>query len=425
MRNPAPLPAIVWIALALLVGAPVFAQTAGEEPVADAPGALAEPPADAAIEPIVEMPPVPSPPTAVTVESQGVGAECRARIAWQPATDVPAGAEPVYEVYRRTGDEGEFMPIGEALGGKSELTDTSCGFDQPTIYRVTSKIDEQTGAGVESEPIVFVKPLVDRTRANVFILGLIISVSIIYFISHVKAGKKLFIRKIAGLEAVDEAIGRATEMGRPILFIPGIMDMNDVQTVSSVIILGRIAKTIAEYDTKLFVPTSKSLVMTTARETVKEAYLSAGRPDAYNDDMITYLTDEQFGYVAGVNGIMAREKPATCFYLGAFFAESLILAETGNSIGAIQVAGTAMPSQLPFFIAACDYTLIGEELFAASAYLSHEAKQLGSLKGQDVGKAIAMFAIVIGTVLETVAAFTAQDSFIAKAASLFTGLFAS
>ncbi|MDP8221932.1 MAG: hypothetical protein P9L99_01115 [Candidatus Lernaella stagnicola] len=246
-------------------------------------------------------------------------------------------------------------------------------------------------------------------KLNMLLLAAIISAAIIFFIEAIRRGKKPYIRKIAGLEAVDEAIGRATEMGRPILFIPGINDMNDVQTVSSIIILGRIARTIAEYDTRLMVPNCRSLVMTTARETVKEAYAAAGRPDAYSDDMITYLTDEQFGYVAGVNGIMVREKPATCFYLGAFFAESLILAETGNSIGAIQIAGTAMPSQLPFFIAACDYTLIGEELFAASAYLSQEPKQLGSLKGQDLGKAIAMLFIVGGGIAKTVAVLSENE----------------
>jgi hypothetical protein len=141
--------------------------------------------------------------------------------------------------------------------------------------------------------------------------------------------------------------------------------------------------------------------MTAGRETIKAAYISAGRPDKYHDEMVNYITDEQFGYVAAVDGIMVREKPATVFLLGAFFAESLILAETGNSIGAIQIAGTARPAQLPFFIAACDFTLIGEELFAASAYLSGEPKALGSLKGQDVGKVLAMGAIILGVLLTT------------------------
>jgi hypothetical protein len=201
-------------------------------------------------------------------------------------------------------------------------------------------------------------------------------------------------------------------MGRSILFVPGIQDMDNVQTVAGVTILGTIAKRTATYETELDVPVSRSIVMSVGRETVKQAYLEAGRPDLYNDDMVHYITDEQFGYVAAVDGIMVRNKPAACFYLGDFFAESLILAETGNSIGAIQVAGTAMPTQLPFFVAACDYTLIGEELFAASAYLSKDRKMQGSLKGQDAGKAIAMIFILAGVGLATLATITGSDALI-------------
>jgi hypothetical protein len=136
---------------------------------------------------------------------------------------------------------------------------------------------------------------------------------------------------------------------------------------------------------------------------VHAAYMEAGRPDAYNEDLIYYVTDEQFGFLAYLQGMMVREKPAACFYMGSFFAESLILAETGNSIGAIQIAGTAQPAQLPFFVAACDYTLIGEEFFAASAYLTGSPEELGSLKGQDVGKLIVGAGIISGVLALTMA----------------------
>ncbi len=59
-----------------------------------------------------------------------------------------------------------------------------------------------------------------------------------------------------------------------------------------------------------------------------------------------------------------------------------------------------MPAQLPFFIAACDYTLMGEELYAASAYLSKEPLMLGSLKGQDLIKIVLVGCIVIGVIFE-------------------------
>ncbi|MEE8398300.1 MAG: DUF6754 domain-containing protein [Desulfobacterales bacterium] len=194
----------------------------------------------------------------------------------------------------------------------------------------------------------------DGTRF--FLLSIVIAIcgSVVYYIQVARSGKPLYVRKIAGLEAVIEAVGRATEMGRSILFVPGIQDINDMQTIAGMTILSQVAKTAASYEAKLEVPTSRALVMTTARETVQAAFLSAGRPDAFNPDLIYYVTDEQFGYVAYLSGMMVREKPATCFYMGSFFAESLILAETGNSIGAIQIAGTAQPAQLPFFVEACD-----------------------------------------------------------------------
>jgi hypothetical protein len=241
-------------------------------------------------------------------------------------------------------------------------------------------------------------------RLGLLVALVLICGAVIGCILLARTGRPLRIRKLAALEAVDEAVGRATEMGRSVLFVPGIQDMTDIQTVAGVTVLGRVARTAAEYDARLEVPTSRSIVMTAARETVQAAHFAAGRPETYNDNGIYYVTDEQFGYVAAVTGKMVREKPAACFYMGAFYAESLLLAENGNAIGAIQIAGTAEPSQLPFFVAACDYTLIGEEFFAASAYLSGERDQLGSIKGQDIGKLLVAAVIVIGCSLATIAA---------------------
>jgi len=310
--------------------------------------------------------------------------------------DTPGGPVTAYEIFRSESGEYNFISLGLVSSNIGYFRDKGCEEGKLYVYKVAALTADGSYESAVSDVALPEVEIVNLNLLNLFVIGLLIAGSVIYFISHAKRGKKLFIRKIAGLEAIDEAIGRATEMGRPILFIPGINDMDDVQTIAGITILGRVAKVVADYDIKINMPVSRSIVMTTARETIKQAYLGAGRPDAYNDDMVRYITDEQFGYVAAVDGIMVREKPATCFYLGAFFAESLILAETGNSIGAIQIGGTAMPAQLPFFVAACDYTLIGEELFAASAYLSGEPKQLGSIKGQDMAKIIAMAAILVG-----------------------------
>jgi hypothetical protein len=283
--------------------------------------------------------------------------------------------------------------------------DTTAENGTEYTYRVVSYSGSEVAASSEGVTAVSSAQWLYHGRVGMMIIIMILAAIILYYIETGKRGKKLYIREIAGLAAVDDAVGRATEMGKPVLYIPGIMDMDDIQTIASMVILGRVARKTAEYGSPLLVPTSRSVVMSVAQEVVKEGYLQAGRPDAYNKEDIQYLTDDQFGYAAGVDGIMVREKPAAIFLLGTFYAESLILAETGRSVGAIQISGTAMPSQIPFFVAACDYTLIGEELFAASAYLSREPKLLGSLKGQDAAKLFFILIIVVGVLAATIGEF--------------------
>ena len=236
-------------------------------------------------------------------------------------------------------------------------------------------------------------------RVVMFLAITIMAGTLIYFIRLAHRGEDFYLRSIPGLKAVEEAVGRSTEMGKPVLYVPGIMDMDQVETVAGVIILGHVSKMTARYETSLNVPVSRSIVMKAGREIVRESYTMEGRPDLFQDDMVHYLTDDQFAYAAGVNGIMVREKPAACLYMGKFYAESLILAETGNSIGAIQIAGTASQAQIPFFVTACDYTLIGEEFFAASAYLSQKPELLGGLKGQDMLKAFVTAVILLALFL--------------------------
>ena len=240
-------------------------------------------------------------------------------------------------------------------------------------------------------------PYFNTDRIVMFITIIAMSSTLMYNVRYAQRGGEFYLRPIPGLQAVEEAVGRSTEMGRPILYVPGIQDMDQVETVAGVIVLGHVAKMTARYETSLNVPVSRSIVMKAAREACRESYMMEGRPDMFNEDMVHYLTDDQFAYAAGVNGIMVREKPAACMYMGKFYAESLILAETGNSIGAIQIAGTASQAQIPFFVTACDYTLIGEEFFAASAYLSKKPELIGGVRGQDMIKIAVIVTIIIST----------------------------
>lgn len=236
-------------------------------------------------------------------------------------------------------------------------------------------------------------------RTNVLVSVLITGLLVGIFIMYGKRGGKLYMRPIAGLEAVDEAIGRATEMGKPILYSAGRGSMQRPATIASMNILSSVAERVAEFNIPLIFPNNDPVTMAVAQEVAYEGFARAGHPDNFNPDNIFFVTDSQFGYAAAVDGIILRQRPATNLFFGTFEAESLILAETGNSIGAIQIAGTDSSIQMSFFIVACDYVLIGEELFAASGYLSQDAQVLGSIKGSDYLKVIIILALIIGVIL--------------------------
>jgi len=233
-------------------------------------------------------------------------------------------------------------------------------------------------------------------RLNALVLLLVFSFVVVYFIRRATRGDTLYVRPLAGLQEVEEAVGRATEMGKPVLFIPGTGDIDEIQTIAGLAILGLVARVTARYETPLLVPVLYPMPMAAAQEVVREAYIDEGKADQVRPETVQYIAGESFSYSARVGGMMLREKPAANIFMGSFRAESLLIAETGQATGAIQIAGTAEPEQLPFFIAACDYTLIGEELYAASAYLSRESKMLGSLKGQDLVKVIIVLAMILG-----------------------------
>jgi len=316
-------------------------------------------------------------------------------------------------VARSASPEGPYQVIGEAVAFDGAFDDFTAQDGVRYYYRLGWASETDTAYTEAVGPAVSKGNWLNLARINALVLTCLMYVLVVAYIRGARRGKPLYIRKIAGLGAIDEAVGRATEMGKKMLYIPGIMSISEIQTIASLSILAYVAKRSAVYGATLEVPNTDPLTFTAAMETVKQSYLEAGKPDQFKEDMVTYITYDQFAYAASVSGKMVRERPATNFLIGSFFAESLIFDETGQGVGAIQIAGTADVTQLPFFVATCDYTLMGEELYAASAYLSREPVLLGSIKAQDLVKAALLITIAVGTITYAFGSELVRDLLIA------------
>jgi hypothetical protein len=337
-----------------------------------------------------------SPPTGVAVRDVPNDEGGELVVTWNRPSD---GAVVGYDILRRSQGSDQWDTVGFVGRLATRYVDSEVPNGRQFCYKVIARDDSTR---TESEPSGYAAASpqwFDTDTLPAFVGTVILVFMFVFFINRARRDRNLFIRRISGLDAVEEALGRATEMGRATLYVPGLSSIADVATIASLNILGEVAKKTAKFGTPLIVPNTDPIVYTVAREIVKESYTAVGRPDAFNQDIVFFVTDQQFAYAAAVDGIMAREKPATNFLIGMFYAESLILAETGAMTGAVQIAGTDAVAQLPFFITACDYTLIGEELYAASAYLSREPLLMGAIKGQDYSKVIIVGLILLGTLL--------------------------
>ncbi len=228
---------------------------------------------------------------------------------------------------------------------------------------------------------------------------------VLWMMSYVRSGRFLpQVRHINGLDAIEEAIGRATEMGRPVHFSPGIAGVTDQsapQTMAAMEILAYTTELVAKYNTEMVVSIRTPDLFPIAQEVTRQRFLAAGKPDMFKETTVQFFSSDQFAYSASCMGFITREHVAANILMGAFWAESLLIAEAGARAGAIQVAGTANLHQIPFFVAACDYTLIGEELFAGGAYLSQDKLKLGSMAGQDYLKVISLALLLLGALSAT------------------------
>lgn len=223
----------------------------------------------------------------------------------------------------------------------------------------------------------------------------LMAIAILISIWRAERGHTLFIRRVPGVDAIGEIVGRAVELGRPILFSVGLGGI-DITTLQAITVIGHVAKLAAQFRTRVIVPVVDAMAIPVIEEVEREAYASQNAAEAFDPDDIRFLSGEQFAYAAGVVGIMHREHVGANFFFGNFAAESLVMAENGQVVGAAQIAATPDSNQIPFFLATCDYTIIGEEYYATTALLSEDPVLRGSLVGQDFGKLLLLVLIVLG-----------------------------
>ena len=237
------------------------------------------------------------------------------------------------------------------------------------------------------------------------LIFLLLSIVVIVVMMRIASkGKKMpELRNFPAINAIKEAIGRAVETNRPVVYNLGISGLRTEaapMTLAGLDILSHVAMETASSGAKLIIPVCQGENLPIVNDIVFQSYISHGDVGSFNTNVnIIYMGGSQWPYVAGVMGLLRRERPAANILMGHFWGESLLQTEAGFLSGAIQIGGTAEFSALPYFAATCDYFLIGEELYAAAAFISRDDVQIATIIAEDVIKLSMLIILVIGILL--------------------------
>ena len=197
--------------------------------------------------------------------------------------------------------------------------------------------------------ILFTIPGIIQGRLIGFLMDIAMAILVIYYI---RSRKKIYIRRVPGLDAIEEAVGRCAEMGKPVMASFGIGGFT-YWTLAGLAILSHVARLAARTGTRIIVPTG-----------------------------------------GGDQSLIVR--PGAVIMTGSHASEAMNIAETSNAVGAITITSGSYIANVAVLACASDYILIGEEAPAAGAYLSEDPSQRASIRVQDIFKWIGLAIIIIG-----------------------------
>ncbi|GAB4451684.1 MAG: hypothetical protein Kow0031_34220 [Anaerolineae bacterium] len=234
------------------------------------------------------------------------------------------------------------------------------------------------------------------------LVALLAFVALLYFFtSRVRAGQRPMLRKIAGYDLLKGFSGKAIESGRPFHLSLGLGSVSDASTADSLAglhLLDHLAEQTAVTRVSPTVTMANPMVMLLAQNRLRTAYKQnpMGAQEAYRS--VRWLAPQPAAYAAGVMSLFSVDRVAANVMVGTFGDEYLLMGEAALRHDIAHVGGASNPNTLPFIYASAQETLLGEEIYAAGAYLQKHPSHIGSLLAQDTMRWL-VAAVMLGGVL--------------------------
>jgi hypothetical protein len=226
----------------------------------------------------------------------------------------------------------------------------------------------------------------------------------LYFTRQAIFGNTPILRQIQAYETLKGLTSRAIEAGRGLHLSVGlgsITNATTADTLAGLSVLSYLAKQAAATGAPPTVSMADPTTMLMAQHLIRSSYGDAadGLEQAYQN--VRWVASQPAAYAAGVMNIIEISQPEANVLVGNFGDEYLLMGEAAARQGSSHIGGTSIPNTLPFVYASAGQTLLGEEIYAAGAYLQKRPAHLGSLVAQDTMRSVIAWGIGLGVLIAT------------------------
>jgi hypothetical protein len=212
------------------------------------------------------------------------------------------------------------------------------------------------------------------------------------------------LRSILPFNILQGVTARAIETGRAVhvsLGLGGITSDVAADSLAGLSVLEYLAGQSAAAGETPIVTMADPTLLPLAQDVIRRPYGTDRDEAAQAARRVRWVAPEPAAYAAGVMGTLGGEAVDANVMIGGFGDEYLLMGEAANRRKIVHIGGASDPNVVPFVFATADQALMGEDMYAAGAYLGHKPWHIGSLLAQDFMRWCVVTVIVILVVANT------------------------
>jgi hypothetical protein len=213
----------------------------------------------------------------------------------------------------------------------------------------------------------------------------------------------LHLRDIPAFSRLGRAIGLAVEAGKRMHITLGWGGVNDLRGASALVgltILERIARLASISDRPPVSTSGDATSGILSQDTLSGTYKAIGAGFQYEPTTGRVSGLTPVSYAAGTVPVIHDEQVSATVLAGHFGSEAALITDAAERNGSLTLAGSDSLTAQAVFAASAQEPLIGEELFAAGAYINAGPVHASSLRAQDIFRWVLVAAILIGAFLK-------------------------